>query len=57
MIEIICPKCGNDLDDEETMMDLCGEPYNGIVVECDCGCELDLTLSVHVEVIKNENSN
>ena len=52
MIMDDCPKCGANLETEEICTDLFGDPFNGIVVECDCGAELDLTIRVSVEVIK-----
>ena len=44
-----CPECGNDLATEEIVLDLCGDPYNGIIVECD-ECETELSLDIRVMV-------
>ncbi|MFH1615795.1 MAG: hypothetical protein ABIG61_12030 [Planctomycetota bacterium] len=46
-----CPCCNKEFG-EETLIELCNEPFNGIVVECeDCEKEYDCTLQIHMQEI------
>jgi predicted RNA-binding Zn-ribbon protein involved in translation (DUF1610 family) len=54
-----CPNCGEDLsgDDAENVMDLCNEPYNGTIIECEsCHAEVDCTLQVVMETTPPPNN-
>lgn len=46
-----CPECGEDLsgDDAENVMELCGEPYNGAIIECE-GCKAEITCELKVRL-------
>ena len=51
--EMECPHCDAELATEDIVMELCSEPFNGIVIECpECGKELDIEM--YVRVSKND---
>ena len=52
-LEIIpCPSCGKNLCNEDNIIELCSEPFAGIVVSCltkSCGTEVSLNLEVRIQ--------
>ena len=43
-----CPQCGIDFS-EEDLVELCNEPFNGTILECDgCGVKFDTTLKIRL---------
>ena len=47
-----CPNCGANLCNEENVTELCGEPFNGTIIDCDdCEIELSLNLYATIEVL------
>lgn len=54
-----CIHCGEELFNEENIIELCNEPFNGIVATCsNCGAEFSLDMYIKVSQINgptNEN--
>jgi hypothetical protein len=47
-----CAKCGEEIDTENDLMELCGDPFNGSTMTCPkCDAEYDLTMRVVVELM------
>ena len=45
-------KCGENLGTEENMMQICGEPFNGIIVECPkCKKEYNINIGFKIEAL------
>lgn len=43
-------ECGENLGTEENMMDACGDPFNGLIIECpECKKEYDVQVGFRVE--------
>lgn len=43
----ICPNCDKEFN-EEDLIELCGEPFNGIIIECECGKEWDCNILIKI---------
>lgn len=44
-----CQKCGASIDTEEELTQLCGDPFNGTILECPnakCGAEYTLDMRI-----------
>ena len=49
-----CEDCGESIGTEENLMDICSEPFNGVIIECpneDCDAEYSLDLGIKIEKI------
>ena len=42
-----CPSCGKEFF-EDDLIELCGEPFNGTIVECKCGKEWDCNILIKI---------
>jgi len=42
-----CPSCGKDFT-EDDLIELCGEPFNGMIVECECGKEWSCDILIKI---------
>ena len=43
----MCPDCGKDFS-EEDLIELCGEPFNGTIIECSCGKEWNCDILIKI---------
>lgn len=47
-----CPKCGGDIEVENSLDELCQEPFNGAGVECQNeNCKQEYQLSMYVGIM------
>jgi len=46
---IPCPNCGEDLGTEENVINLCQEPFNGVIESC-AGCGNNISFDMKVQV-------
>lgn len=49
--DFTCPACNTEFD-EEQMMEICGEPFNGAVIEC-ASCKREWSVTVRFEITES----
>lgn len=42
-----CPNCDKEFS-EDDLLELCNEPFNGTIIECDCGKEWDCNILIKI---------